>query len=89
MSLLKRWGHQPLFSAPQLPHTFQGHQVTQNNKNYFWLKLKYTLSSSLSYDFTAIQKIIYLLCDSVYLTEGNGTPLQYSCLENPMDREAW
>ena len=21
--------------------------------------------------------------------EGNGSPLQYSCLENPMDREAW
>ena len=21
--------------------------------------------------------------------EGNGDPLQYSCLENPMDREAW
>ena len=21
--------------------------------------------------------------------EGNGTPLQYSCLESPMDREAW
>ena len=21
--------------------------------------------------------------------EGNGTPLQYSCLENPIDREAW
>ena len=21
--------------------------------------------------------------------EGNGTPLQYSCLENPMDRVAW
>ena len=21
--------------------------------------------------------------------EGNGTPLQHSCLENPMDREAW
>ena len=20
---------------------------------------------------------------------GNGNPLQYSCLENPMDREAW
>ena len=20
---------------------------------------------------------------------GNGSPLQYSCLENPMDREAW
>ena len=22
-------------------------------------------------------------------TEGNGTPLQYSCLENPMNRGAW
>ena len=21
--------------------------------------------------------------------EGNGNPIQYSCLENPMDREAW
>ena len=21
--------------------------------------------------------------------EGNGTPLQYSCLENPTDREVW
>ena len=23
------------------------------------------------------------------IREGNGTPLQYSCLENPMDRGAW
>ena len=26
---------------------------------------------------------------SVCLGEGSGTPLQYSCLENPMDRGAW
>ena len=25
----------------------------------------------------------------VFLREGNGNPLQYSCLENPMDRGAW
>ena len=25
----------------------------------------------------------------MYGGEGSGTPLQYSCLENPMDREAW
>ena len=25
----------------------------------------------------------------VSIGEGNGIPLQYSCLENPMDREAW
>ena len=24
-----------------------------------------------------------------YAAEGNGNPLQYSCLENPMDRGAW
>ena len=24
-----------------------------------------------------------------FLGEGNGKPLQYSCLENPMDRGAW
>ena len=26
---------------------------------------------------------------SIHKTVGNGNPLQYSCLENPMDREAW
>ena len=25
----------------------------------------------------------------LYAGEGNGNPLQYSCLENPMDRGAW
>ena len=26
---------------------------------------------------------------NLILGEGNGTPLQYSCLENPMDEGAW
>ena len=29
------------------------------------------------------------LFNSVQLCHGNGTPLQHSCLENPMDGEAW
>ena len=29
--------------------------------------------------------ILYVL----FIGEGNGTPLQYSCLENPMDGGAW
>ena len=31
------------------------------------------------------------LCNEVEMIsrEGNGTPLQYSCLENPMDGGAW
>ena len=33
----------------------------------------------------------YILYDSLSLITGedNGTPLQYSCLENPMDGGAW
>ena len=27
--------------------------------------------------------------NSIHPREGNGTPLQYSCLENPMDGGAW
>ena len=31
-----------------------------------------------------------VMCNtSETLGEGNGNPLQYSCLENPMDGEAW
>ena len=31
----------------------------------------------------------FLPVTTSYHGEGNGTPLQYSCLENPMDRGAW
>ena len=38
----------------------------------------------------AIQKVlIYFIYSSVYMGEGNGTPFQYSCLENPMDGGGW
>ena len=30
-----------------------------------------------------------ILMQDVFCGEGNGTPLQYSCLENPMDEGAW
>ena len=32
---------------------------------------------------------VFLWTSSFISREGNGTPLQYSCLENPMDRGAW
>ena len=32
---------------------------------------------------------MYFLACAKVLGEGNGTPLQYSCLENPMDGGAW
>ena len=33
------------------------------------------------------QKLFYI--SNVFIGEGNGTLLQYSCLENPMDKGAW
>ena len=33
-----------------------------------------------------VKNMYYL---ALYSGEGNGTPLQYSCLENPMDGGAW
>ena len=31
----------------------------------------------------------FLWLSSILFGDGNGTPLQYSCLENPMERGAW
>ena len=33
--------------------------------------------------------LIYLYLTASSLGKGDGTPLQYSCLENPMDGGAW
>ena len=42
------------------------------------------------YIYTERAKInIIFICQSYYFGEGNGNPLQYSCLENPMDRGDW
>ena len=32
---------------------------------------------------------VELLDHMIILGEGNGNPLQYACLENPLDRGAW
>ena len=39
--------------------------------------------------FCTIKYSMTLLFFSLCTGEGNGTPLQYSCLENPMDGGAW
>ena len=42
-----------------------------------------------SQDITITRRIQSLEAPTVPCGEGNGTPLQHSCLENPMDRGAW
>ena len=54
-----------------------------------WMKgcswqLKGIDSKPLQINVLEISVVLHLV-----LLEGNGTPLQYSCQENPMDGEAW
>ena len=51
---------------------------------------------SVRYIFPFLSFLLILFFPQLFLKppqtttrEGNGTPLQYSCLENPMDRGAW
>ena len=52
-----------------------------------WLR-GITLSHSHIHSFIYSNKYLFST-DYVFIGEGNGTPLQYSCLENPMDEAAW
>jgi len=36
-----------------------------------------------------VMALLFNMLSRLVSGEGNGTPLQYSCLENPMDRGAW
>ena len=49
---------------------------------------KQNIKSSPLLSMTNISPVIRVSLNSMY-REGNGTPLQYSCLENPMDGGAW
>ena len=57
------------------------------SKSLFYTSVSLLLSRIQGYCYHLSKFHIYVL---VYCVEGegNGTPLQYSCLENPMDRGA-
>ena len=41
------------------------------------------------YFFFFFGKVLIIVKTILYIGEGNGTPLQHSCMENPMDGGAW
>ena len=53
----------------------------------FLLRSKHLLISGLHPAYGELITFILVVCRTI--GEGNGTPLQYSCLENPMDGGAW
>ena len=58
-------------------------------KNYFLFSVTFPKGFSVNMYYYCNVPQIYLKQYSFISREGNGTPLQYSCLENPMDGGAW
>ena len=59
---------------------------------YILFQILFCYDLSLNIEYSSLCYTVgsyFFIYGSVYLGEGNGTPLQYSCLENPMDGGAW
>ena len=56
-----------------------------------WVAFPFSRVSSQPWDWTQVSRNAGWLFTSLATRDGerNGTPLQHSCLENPMDGEAW
>ena len=79
--------------------TFQG--IDLDYSDIEWFALEMNIDHSVIFEITSKYCILdsfvdyagYSISSKGFLPtvvrEGNGTPLQYSCLENPMDRGAW
>ena len=87
-SILSRkisWTEEPGGLQPMGSQRVNTHPLTPNlMKRKFWGAASVALQAFQV--FLILDKFEHLCCN---WGEGNGTPLQYSCLENPMDEGAW
>ena len=66
-------------------------QIMHNMRTWVKNQQQTYLNNNIMQTFQIAWKVKYFFLEMSmpFIGEGNGTPLQYSCLENPMDREAW
>ena len=75
--------------STKLPENSENGRVGEKWRNKMKFCKKRIMAVVLQY------KYMKYVCNSIFLPlvtiagEGNGNPLQYSCLENPVDRGAW
>ena len=74
-----------LFFSPHCPRVC----TSQVNSHHSDLCLQLCCLETLSFMPSFAFRCQIWVCIFVYTGEGNGNPLQYSCLENSMDRGAW
>ena len=81
---------QPL---PHILHIFAYGYVLLGDKIIKWslyrAKLTFLLRWLSGKDHLPMQSLEFDLWVGKFLGEGNDNPLQYACMENPMDRGAW
>ena len=94
--LLRTWYPEPFLSGPGAQGTRHSSTLSHTYGIISWANLVNTMESHCGFYFLSLI-FIYLAawdlrcrifgCGMLTLSfgEGNGTPLQYSCLENPMD----
>ena len=82
------WGHKESNTAEQVNWTELILKIDYIKKNLIknhWQGLKEHKDNKFYHSVSHFP----LMEHTLYFGEGHGTPLQYSCLENPMDRGAW
>jgi len=75
------------FKGANIPAIIQNYKVLSRIPPF--LIWNYFLSQRESWLYICNVFTLYLSSSRIYIGEGDGTPLQYSCLENPMDGGAW
>ena len=81
-------------SCPENPIARGAWQATVHRVSKSQTRLKRLSMHMCTFIYISIYLSIYIsiylsIYIYIYLGEGNGNPLQYSCLENSMDRRAW
>ena len=77
-----------ILHSTQICYKLTGFQSIFQEPETFSLSLSVSVSSLSHFISDNVRVDIYQL-GLIVLGEGDGTPLQYSCLENPMDGGAW
>ena len=74
-----------------LLYTVKKQAIRSQDSGYGWWR--YSNWKGLLGGLSVCSNVLCILCENSLAEdlcgEGNGNPLQYSCMENPMDRGAW
>ena len=73
------------------PGYFEPSNFPSHVSRLFWISFPFRSPPSIEFPmlYSRFSLVIYFIHSSVYIGEGNGNPLQCSCLENPRDGGAW